>query len=181
MASRKTLELRSVIYAAACLALAIILPLLTGGNAALGQMFCPMHLPVFLCGFIAGPFWGGAVGFLAPFLRFLIFGSPALYPMAVRMSAELLVYGVSAALFYRYLPKKPTGIAISLICAQLFGRIAWGAVQFALSIIDPKFPFSVEFVIAQTLTPAIYGILLQLVIIPPVVWAMQKAKYISKY
>lgn len=181
MASKKTFELRSVIYAAACLALALILPLLTGGNPSLGQMFCPMHIPVFLCGFIAGPFWGGTVGLLAPFLRFLIFGSPALYPAAVRMAAELCVYGVSAALFYRYLPKKPAGICISLICSQLFGRIAWGAVQFALSVIDPQNPFTVEFVIAQTLTPAIYGILLQLVIIPPVVYAMQKAKYISKY
>lgn len=181
MASKKTFELRSIIYAAICLALAMILPLLTGGNASLGQMFCPMHLPVLLCGFIAGPFWGGAVGLIAPFLRFLIFGSPAIYPMAVRMAAELMVYGLAAALFYRYLPKKPAGIAISLVCAQLFGRIAWGVMQFALSIVDPKFAFSVEIVIAQTLTPAIYGILIQLLVIPPVVYAMQKAKYISKY
>ena len=181
MASRKTFELRSIIYAAVCLALAILLPFLTGGNPQLGQMFSPMHLPVLLCGFIAGPFWGGAVGLLAPFLRFLIAGAPVLYPAAIRMAVELCVYGLSSALFYRYLPKKPVGITISLICAQLFGRIAWGVMQFALSVVDPQNPFSVEFVIAQTLTPALYGILLQLVVIPPVVYAMQKARFLSKY
>ena len=181
LASRKTVELRSLVYAAICLALCIILPFLTGGNPSLGRSFAPMHLPVLLCGFIAGPLWGGVVGGIAPFLRFLIAGAPALYPDAVRMAAELAVYGIAAGLFYRYLPKKPFGIYVSLICAQFFGRLAWGATQFALHLLDSTVPFSPELVVTMTVTPAIYGILIQLALIPPLVIAMQRARFISKY
>lgn len=180
MASRKTVELRSIVYGAVCLALCIILPFLTGNVPSIGRSFAPMHFPVLLCGFIAGPLWGGVVGGVAPFLRFLIAGAPALYPDALRMATELAVYGISAGLFYRYLPKKPFGIYVSLICAQFFGRLAWGLAQFVLGLFDPTLSFSAEIVVAMTVTPAIYGILIQIALIPPIVIAMQRARFISK-
>ncbi|MBR2615297.1 MAG: ECF transporter S component [Clostridia bacterium] len=181
MASGRTVDVRSIVYSAACLALCVVLPFLTGGSAALGTKFSPMHFPVLLCGFIAGPLWGGVVGGLAPFVRFLVAGAPAIYPMGIRMAAELCVYGIAAGLFYRYLPKKPFGIYVSLICAQLFGRLAWGAVQFFLSVFDKSNSFYFEMIVAQTVTPALPGIVLQLILIPPIVIAMQRARFISKY
>jgi hypothetical protein len=181
LASRKSADVRSIVYAAICLALCILLPFLTGSNPSLGKSFAPMHLPVLLCGFIAGPLWGGIVGGIAPFLRTLIAGAPALYPDAIRMAAELAVYGIATGLFYRYLPKKPFGIYVSLICSQLFGRLAWGAVQFILSIFDPTLDFSTTTVFLMTFSPAVYGILIQLALIPPIVIAMQRARFISKY
>ncbi len=78
--ARKTVEIRSIVYSAVCLALCMVLPLLTGNIPEIGMQFAPMHFPVLLCGFIAGPFWGGVVGFVAPFLRHLIFGASFLYP-----------------------------------------------------------------------------------------------------
>ncbi len=181
MASRKTVELRSIVYAAVCLALCMVLPFLTGNIPSIGQTFAPMHFPVLLCGFIAGPIWGGIVGILAPFLRFLMVGVPVLYPAAVRMAVELCAYGATAGLFYRYLPKRPLGIFTSLICAQFFGRLAWGAAQFCISVFDKSNEFYLEMIISQTVTSSLYGILIQLLLIPPIVIAMQRAKFISKY
>ena len=181
MAHRKTVEIRSLVYAAVCLGLCLVLPMITGNIPTIGKSLSPMHFPVLLCGFLAGPLWGGVVGVLAPFLRFLLAGVPAVYPNAIRMAAELAVYGIAAGLFYRYLPKKPFGIFCSLLCAQFFGRLAWGLAQFLMSILDPTLPFSPEMIIAQTVTPATYGILLQLLLIPPIVAGMQKARFISKF
>lgn len=181
MSSRKTVEIRSIVYAAVCLALCLVLPLLTGNIPSIGVQFAPMHFPVLLCGFIAGPVWGCVVGCVAPLLRNLIFGAPALYPNALRMVAELAVYGVASGLFYRYLPKKPMGITCSLLCAQFFGRIAWGIAQFLLSVFDKSHSFYLEMVVTQTITSSVYGILIQLLLIPPIVIAMQKARFISKY
>lgn len=181
MAHRKTVEIRSLVYAAVCLALCLILPMVTGSIPTIGKSLSPMHFPVLLCGFIAGPLWGGVVGVLAPFLRFLTAGVPAVYPNAIRMAAELSVYGIAAGLFYRYLPKKPFGIFCALLCAQFFGRLAWGLAQFLMSLLDPTLPFTPEMIVAMTVTPATYGILLQILLIPPIVVGMQRARFISKF
>ena len=69
-------NLRRLTYAAACLALALLLPMVTGNIPEIGNMLCPMHLPVLLCGFLCGGPWGVAVGAVAPILRSLIFGRP---------------------------------------------------------------------------------------------------------
>lgn len=172
-------RLRSIIYAAVCLALCAILPYLTGSIPTIGKSLSPIHFPVFLCGFAAGPLWGGLVGALAPFLRFALSGAPAIYPQAVRMAAELLVYGLASGYFYRHLPKKYPGLLLSVLSAQFMGRLAWAAAQFIMSHFDEALPFYPELVITQTVVPSLYGILLQLVLIPPIVKALQKAKLIS--
>ena len=79
-------------FSAMCLALALILPLITGQIRTVGNMLCPMHIPVLLCGFICGPVWGLAIGFAAPLLRSLCFGMPALFPNAVGMAFELAAF-----------------------------------------------------------------------------------------
>ena len=167
--------------AALFLALAFLLPFLTGQIPEIGAMLCPMHLPVFLAGLLLGPLWGGAVGLTAPLLRSVTLGMPPLFPVAVAMSLELLTYGAAAGLFYRYLPKKPLGLYVSLISAQFFGRLSWGIVQYLLSVFDKENPFYLEFVVAQTLSNSLPGIAIQLLLIPPVVYAMQRARFISKY
>lgn len=49
--------IQSLCYAAVCLALALLLPFLTGQVPTFGSMLCPMHLPVLLAGFLCGPWW----------------------------------------------------------------------------------------------------------------------------
>ena len=180
MAYRKSIEIRSIVYAAVCLALCMVLPLLTGNIPEIGRQFAPMHFPVLLCGFIAGPVWGCVVGVIAPLMRHLMFGAPALYPDAVRMMVELGVYGLAAGLFYRYLPKKPFGIYVSLLSAQFFGRLAWGIAAYFISLFDKDNPFFIEMVMTATVTGSLIGIAIQLLLIPPIVYAMQRARFISR-
>ena len=73
--------LRSVL-AALFLALAYVMPFLTGQIPEIGSMLCPLHIPVLLSGFVCGPLWGAVVGFVAPLLRSLTLGMPPLFPTA---------------------------------------------------------------------------------------------------
>ena len=74
---------RDLVLAALFLALAFVLPMITGHVPQIGNMLCPMHFPVLLAGFVLGGPWGLALGFLAPLLRSVLFGMPPLYPIAI--------------------------------------------------------------------------------------------------
>ena len=88
-----SLQVRKLTYAALFLAIALVLPFLTGQIPEIGRALSPMHIPVLLCGFTCGWPWGLAVGFIAPLLRGLLFGMPVLFPSGVAMAFELAVYG----------------------------------------------------------------------------------------
>ena len=47
--------IRKMVFSAMFLAIALLLPFLTGQVPQIGGMLCPMHLPVLLCGFVCGP------------------------------------------------------------------------------------------------------------------------------
>ena len=72
----------NLVLAALFLAIAYIMPFLTGQIPEIGSMLCPLHIPVLLCGFICGWPWGLAVGFIAPLLRSAVLGMPPLFPTA---------------------------------------------------------------------------------------------------
>ena len=103
---KKHESLLKMILSALFLALAYIMPFLTGQIPEIGSMLCPMHIPVLLCGFICGWQWGLAVGFVAPLFRSLILGMPPLFPVAVCMAFELAAYGLVAGMMHKILPKK---------------------------------------------------------------------------
>ena len=84
---------KKLVLSALFLAIALVLPFLTGQIPEIGSMLCPMHIPVLLCGFFCGWQYGLAVGFVAPLLRSFLFGVPYLYPMAVSMAFELAANG----------------------------------------------------------------------------------------
>ena len=90
----KKTNLVKMILSALCLALAYVLPFLTGQIPEIGAMLCPLHIPVLLCGFVCGPAWGAAVGFIAPLLRSLTLGMPPLFPTAVCMAVSRLKISV---------------------------------------------------------------------------------------
>ena len=100
----------NIALSAMFLALAFVMPFLTGQVPQIGSMLCPMHIPVILCGFICGAPWGLAVGAAAPLLRSLILGMPPFFPTAVSMVFELAVYGFMSGLLYRVLPKTKLNI-----------------------------------------------------------------------
>ncbi|MBR6573443.1 MAG: ECF transporter S component [Clostridia bacterium] len=164
--------MKKLVYSAMCLALCLVLPFLTGQIPQVGSMLLPMHIPVLLCGFLCGGGWGAAVGFTAPLLRHVLFSMPPA-PGCYSMAFELAVYGLVVGLLYKRLGKGMKSIYISLICAMVAGRVVWGVTQVAILGLG-SFPFSAF--VAGAVTSAIPGILLQLVLIPLLVGALDKAK-----
>ena len=169
-----SLRIRKLVYTALYLAIAMVLPFLTGQIPQIGAMLSPMHIPVLLCGFMCGWPWGLAVGFIAPLLRSVLFGMPALFPAAVAMAFELAVYGGMSGLLYRLLPRKPWAVYAALIIAMIAGRVVWGAVRLLLAGLSGT-SFTWALFIAGALTNAVPGIILHLVLIPVLVIAMERA------
>ncbi len=168
-----------MVIAALMLALCLVLPFLTGQIPQFGNMMLPMHIPVLLCGFFCGPIISLIVGAIAPLLRFALFGMPPIFPTGVAMMFELAAYGFVAALLYQKFGKGLKNIYISLIGAMVIGRIVWGVVRFLIAklILGVDFGFGV-FMSGAILT-AWPGIILQLVIIPIIVLALEKSKLTS--
>ena len=92
---------RNIVLAALFLALAFVLPMITGHVPQIGNMLCPMHFPVLLAGFVLGGPWGLVLGFIAPLLRSVLFGMPPLYPIAISMAFELATYGAVSGWMYK--------------------------------------------------------------------------------
>lgn len=165
--------LRNMTLSALFLALAYVLPFFTGNIPQIGSMLLPMHIPVILCGFICGGGWGMAVGFIAPLLRCALVGAP-MFTMAVSMAIELMFYGLVSGLLYRRLPKNIGGVYASLIIAMVAGRIAYGAVQMVMMTTSGD-SYLLSMFVASTVTGSIPGIILQLILIPTIILALQRA------
>ena len=117
--ARTASPVRKLTYSALFLALAMVLPFLTGQIPEIGSMLCPMHIPALLCGFMCGWPWGLAVGFISPLLRSMS-GMPPIW-IAIPMAFEMATYGAIAGLLYRKLPKTGWRIYASLISAMVAG------------------------------------------------------------
>ncbi len=164
--------------AAMFLALAYVMPFLTGQIPQIGAMLCPMHIPVILCGYICGAPWGLVVGAVAPLIRSLTLGMPTLFPKAFAMAFELAVYGLMSGLLYRILPKKKVNIYASLILSMIAGRLVWGAVQFCCMGLDAtKFGFSAFW--AGAVVNALPGIAIQLILIPVIIIVLERKKVLN--
>lgn len=174
MTKTRTLKLT---YSALCLALALVLPLLTGQIPQIGQMLSPMHIPVLLCGFLCGWPWGLAVGFAAPLLRSAIFGMPAFYPMACSMAFELAAYGFLSGLLYKRFPKKAGYIYVTLLISMVGGRVVWGIARYIFAGIQGS-SFTFSAFIAGAVTNAIPGIVLHIVLVPLIVLGLKQAKLV---
>ena len=123
---KRNKKVMKIILSALFLALAYVLPFLTGQIPEIGSMLCPLHIPVLLCGFLCGWNWGLLVGIIAPLLRSVTLGMPPLFPTAVCMAFELAAYGAIAGWMHKKLPRKKPYIYCSLLTAMLVGRLVLG-------------------------------------------------------
>ncbi len=171
----RTFDVKRLVLAALFLALCMVLPFLTGNIPEIGSKLSPMHLPVLLCGFVCGWPYGLLVGLIAPPLRFLLVGMPPIFPTGLAMALELAAYGALCGLLYQKLPKKPLYVYVTLVIAMLLGRVVWGAASYAFMALSGK-TFTFALFLAGAFVNAVPAIILQLVLVPLVVFALQRAK-----
>lgn len=185
MKKNNALNIRKMVYAALFLALAMVLPFLTGQIPQIGTLISPLHISALLCGFICGWPWGLAVGVVTPLLRALLFGMPpfpnAALPMAFELGAYGLLTGLLYPLFLRVYRKENhlPAILTALILAMIGGRIVGGATKAALltfGLIGSQSPYTFAAFFASYFTSTAPGALIHAVLIPAIVLALEKAK-----
>ncbi len=156
------------------MALGLVLPFLTGQIKQIGSMLLPMHIPVFLCGLICGWQYGLIVGFIVPLLRSMVFGMPILFPTGIAMAFELATYGAVIGWLYSH-SRWQCVIALyrCMIAAMLAGRLVWGVVQVVLLGINGN-GFTWQMFIAGAFLNAVPGIILQLILIPTIMVALNR-------
>ena len=134
-----------------------------------------------LVGFMAGTYAGAVSGFLAPLVSFAFSGMPgtALLPF---MMIELAVYGLVSGLMYNTFKfnKKKMGTYISLLTAMLCGRIVYAISLFvAVNLMGIQCGGPIAAVTATV--SGVPGIIIQVLIIPPVVYALERSGYIDRH
>lgn len=165
---------KNIALSAMFMAVGMILPFFTGQIPQIGKMLLPMHIPVLLCGLICGWQYGAVVGFILPLFRSALLGMPPLFPTAAAMAFEMAAYGFVAGFLYnRSRWQCIISLYRSLLVAMLAGRLVWGIVQIVfLGITGSAFTF--EMFLAGALLNAIPGILVQLILIPAIMVALNR-------
>ena len=111
-------NVKKSIITAVCIALCYLVPLLFHGIQNAGQIFCPMHIPVYICGLVCGWPFGLLCGVAGPLLSSALTGMP---PIAIlpQMMVELAIYGAVAGLVMKLVHTRNTyaDLYISLIAA----------------------------------------------------------------
>ena len=175
----KLTPVKKLVFTAVCSALCLVLPMAFHSIPNAGQVFLPMHIPVLLCGLICGWPYGGVCGLLGPLLSSLVTGMPPA-AMLPSMMVECCVYGFASGLLMKYVRTKHAvaDLYISLVSAMALGRIVAGLAK--VWIFTPGVsPFAW---VTTSLVAGIPGIVIQLVLMPMVVFALTRAKLIpSRY
>ena len=160
------------------LAIGLVLPFLTGQIQQIGNMLLPMHIPVFLCALICGWRYGVPMAFVLPIMRSMLFGMPPIYPTAISMAFELATYALVAGFLYEKSRWQCTrALYRSMLAAMVAGRIVWGIAQIILLGLKGT-AFTFEAFLAGAFLNAIPGILLQLMLVPAVMVALNKTKLV---
>jgi len=170
----KKMPTKKLSITAMLFAVGLVLPFLTGQIPQIGSMLLPLHIPVFLCGLICGWRYGLFLGFALPLVRSLLFTMPPMYPTALAMAFELASYGLICGLVYNkegyYCIRS---LYRSLLLAMAGGRVVWGFAMIALLGIKGNV-FTWQAFLAGSLLNAVPGIVLQLVLIPALMLALNK-------
>lgn len=171
---RKTMTV-NLTGTALCIALGIILPTFFHMVGA-GPTFLPMHIPVLLCGLIFGWPYGAVCGFIVPLFSSILTGMPPIFPTAPAMMLELCAYGALTGFFYH---KLRWNVYPALICAMLAGRIVSGLANAVFMNMASK-PYGFAAFISGSFVGAVPGIVIQIILIPILILALEKAKMIHR-
>ena len=175
---QKMSNVKKSLITAVCIALCYVIPLMFHGIQNAGNIFCPMHIPVFICGLICGWQYGLLCGIAGPALSSALSGMP---PVAIlpSMMVELAAYGTAAGLMMKLVRTKSTyaDLYISLIVAIVCGRVLAGL---AKALIFARGSYSMSAWIAGSVVTSWPGTVIQLVFIPTIVFALMKSHLIPE-
>ena len=165
---RTMTTVKKSIITAVCIALCYVLPLMFHGIQNAGSIFCPMHIPVFICGLICGWPYGLLCGIAGPLLSSALTAMPPA-AMLPSMMVELAVYGAVAGLMMKLVHTKSTyaDLYISLITAIVCGRVLAGV---AKALIFARGSYSMAAWVAGNVVTSWPGTVIQLVFIPGIVF-----------
>jgi len=174
---KKMFSIRNMVLTALLIAIGIVLPMAFHTIPMAGRIFLPMHIPILICGLICGVPLGIFAGVVTPILSHLFTGMPPAVFLPA-MILELAAYGASSALLMQFLPVKNlyARTYISLIGAMLFGRVFFGIMN---ALIFSVGEYSMQMWLTAAFVTALPGIAIQIVIIPAIIIALQKAKLID--
>lgn len=167
-----------LVLSALFLAIGFVLPFLTGQIPQVGIMLLPLHLPALICGFVCGWPWGLLVGFVLPIARSLLLGMPPLVPTALAMAFEMTGYGAVAGLLYQRLRPGRGRVYAALIGAMLAGRAVWGLASWLIYALLTQSRFALAAFWTGGFVNAWPGMVLQVVLVPLVVMALERARLI---
>lgn len=172
MSSNNTkFSVRGTVLTALFVAIGLVLPKIFHMVPNFGSIFLPMHLPVLLCGLTVGAPYGFVCGIVTVCLSMAINGMPPVFPIGVCMIAELAAYGLTSGLFYKMFKK----VYPALVLSMLAGRIVNG-VAMAMAMGMAGRAYTMQAFVAGAFVTALPGIVIQLIVIPPIVVALNKAK-----
>lgn len=175
---QKMSAVKKSMITAVCIALCVVLPQAFHAIPNAGSIYLPMHIPVLLCGLICGWPYGLLCGLAGPALSALITGMP---PAAVLpgMLVECAVYGLAAGLLMQLVRTKHlyADLYISLAAAMLLGRVVSGI---AKALIFSAGSYSMASWVAGSFVTALPGIIIQLALLPSIVYALMRARLIPE-
>lgn len=173
----KTRSVRQIALTGMCIALGVVLPVLFHAVPNAGSVLLPMHIPVLLCGFLAGWPFALACGVLTPALSTLFTGMP---PAAIlpAMVCELAVYGMVSSLIYHRMPKgrRVPRLYLPLVAAMLAGRAVSGALN---ALVFSAGQYSLGAFVSASFVVALPGIVIQLVLIPALVGVLERTGFLA--
>ena len=166
---------KKMVFTAASIALCLVLPMAFHSVPNAGSIFLPMHIPVLLCGLICGWPFGLVTGLLGPFLSSIITAMPPA-AMLPSMMVECAAYGAVAGLMMQFVRTKnaTADLYISLVTAMAMGRLLAGLAK-AWIFTPGVAPFAW---VTTSLITGIPGIVIQLLVMPAIVFALTRAKLI---
>jgi len=174
-------EIKKIVITAMLISLGIVLPvvfhMIPQGMG--GRVLLPMHIPMLLAGLVVGPFHGFFAGLITPILSSMMTGMPAAGITVYRMMVELSVYGLVAGLVMRvvYTRRTTADLYISMIIAMVAGRVVAGMAQ-AFIFHGGANSFALSLWVQGYFYLSIPGIILQMILVPSIVIALQRARLI---
>lgn len=146
----------------------------SGMGTSLGEAFLPMHLPIILVGLLAGPYAGAISGLLGPLVSFGVSGMPGI-AMLPFMMIELCAYG----LFSGMLRNVKIPVIAKVVIAQVAGRAVRAAAVLVSVYAVGNESIAVS-VIWTSIAAGIFGIALQWVLIPLIIYRVEDMKKYEK-